>query len=727
MNDNYENEEEKSSLEDIGETIQKHRSRNVHRNHNPKVIKNTLNNKIPTKKNSLPAKATSTPKQKPEALDLNLDSGDTNLPSINATGVITQGISLFNKKTWIIILISAIAIFFLLFLVSMLFLVQNSSSLNYVSGNFYDNSEYQRLYQEIESVSAQYQANYGVKIDKYLIMSVLTSYKDNSAYVKDTSSGFFDYLEGLDNKTKASAMIETLAKYQIKTVTSCDKDSSTMRQIASNDDSLSITNFWTSELSREKNYDCSGSSSDITYEVSTEIGKLDDENSGSVFYWNLIDEGFFKEYYPDYFGKLSGESYEKAAAQALEYMYLYTETLKEYDTTTAKVDDRNIFWWPIGSSETTETEGKILANGDPVEYTILTKYSSSGALEITASGDDVNIIAVKGGTVIYPTDDTQISYPNTTEVDSENELGNYVVIEHSDGTYTLYAHLSPDTISVMAGEQVVQGQVIGKMGSSGAATSQKLRFEVRVGGNETKNRVNPEEYVDVENPRYKGGDFSLTSTSLTKHEFVALMNWYCISSGKTGFCENFANHAEEVYDVSLANNVNPELVVVTAGTEQNWNKCAGLYNFWGIGIPNGKTCSDGPQLTSLEAGIKAYANTINSYLEGGSRAGSITSRYNERLNAGCDPAGYGPPGTLAGMQSIYSWIGNYRYDPGNWGLGGCVYLNIIYGDGYCDKVPTCTNKDSCPAASKTTICEQSDYTAWQLEGKINLRQKIFGL
>lgn len=728
MNDEYDYEEEQSSLDSIGEVVRKRKNltNNVHRNYNPKIgkaglsqtnPKNTINNS--NKKNVVEDTNKNT------SDDLDFSSIEDENASKTVSGIYNAS-KFFTKNKWLLIIICGGSFFFFILLIASVFLLQNADTLNYVSGNFYANEKYQRLYVEINNVSTEYKRKYGVTIDTHLIISVLTSYRDNSIYADDTESGLYEVLEEYDNRSKMGAMIETLAKYQVKTITNCDKDSSTMRKIASNDDSLNITNFWTSELSREKNYQCDSSASGTTYVLSIEQGNLDDENSGSVFFWNLIDEGFFKEYYPEYFANLSGEDYEKKAAETLDYMYLYYESIKKYDTTTITTTERNIAWWPIGSSEQTEVEGKILANGEPVEYTILSGYSNSGGLEIGATGD-VNIIAVKSGTVIYPNDHTQISYPNSEEADIENELGNYILIEHSDGTYTLYAHLAPDTISVVAGDQVTQGEVIGKMGSSGAATEQKLRFEVRVGGSETKNRVNPENYVDSNIPRYQGGEFSLTSTSLTKTEFVALMNWYCISSSHSAFCTNFANHAEEVYEVSLANNVNPELVVVTAGTEQNWKKCAGLYNFWGIGIPNGKTCSDGPQLTSLEEGIKSYARNINSYLEGGSRAEFITSRYNERSKAGCDPAGHGPPGTLAGMQSIYSWIGNYRYDPGDWGLGGCVYLDIIYGDGYCKKLPTCKDKNSCPANSKTTICEQNDYTAWQLQGKVKLRQKIFGL
>ena len=123
----------------------------------------------------------------------------------------------------------------------------------------------------------------------------------------------------------------------------------------------------------------------------------------------------------------------------------------------------------------------------------------------------------------------------------------------------------------------------------------------------------------------------------------------------------------------------------------------------------------------MEEGIKKYAETINSYLEGGSHDSMITSRYNARHSAGCDPSGHGLPGTLAGMQSVYSWIGNHRYNPGGSGQGGCYYLNIIYGSGYCSSKPTCPQPYSgCPDASKTTVCEQNDYTIYQLKDKVRL-------
>mgnify|MGYP001558748313 FL=1 len=55
--------------------------------------------------------------------------------------------------------------------------------------------------------------------------------------------------------------------------------------------------------------------------------------------------------------------------------------------------------------------------------------------------------------------------------------GNYIVIRHSNGTQTLYAHNSRNNVSV--GDTVKQGEVIGMVGSTGKVTGPHLHFEIR--------------------------------------------------------------------------------------------------------------------------------------------------------------------------------------------------------------------------------------------------------
>lgn len=55
--------------------------------------------------------------------------------------------------------------------------------------------------------------------------------------------------------------------------------------------------------------------------------------------------------------------------------------------------------------------------------------------------------------------------------------GTYIVIRHSNGTQTLYSHNNQNI--VYAGQSVVQGQVIGYVGSTGKSTGAHVHFEIR--------------------------------------------------------------------------------------------------------------------------------------------------------------------------------------------------------------------------------------------------------
>lgn len=77
------------------------------------------------------------------------------------------------------------------------------------------------------------------------------------------------------------------------------------------------------------------------------------------------------------------------------------------------------------------------------------------------------IFAAAGGTVIIARDN-----------DGWNGgYGNYVVVKHSNGTQTLYAHMS--SVLANVGQKIGQGETIGRVGSTGESTGNHLHFEVR--------------------------------------------------------------------------------------------------------------------------------------------------------------------------------------------------------------------------------------------------------
>lgn len=98
------------------------------------------------------------------------------------------------------------------------------------------------------------------------------------------------------------------------------------------------------------------------------------------------------------------------------------------------------------------------------------------------NGVDVNIgvvgksvVAVKDGTV-----ETSKSLKNPDG--SYRSYGEYITINHHDGTQTLYAHLLAGSRKVSPGQKVSQGQVIGTVGSTGNSTGPHLHFEIRKSG-----------------------------------------------------------------------------------------------------------------------------------------------------------------------------------------------------------------------------------------------------
>jgi len=56
--------------------------------------------------------------------------------------------------------------------------------------------------------------------------------------------------------------------------------------------------------------------------------------------------------------------------------------------------------------------------------------------------------------------------------------GNYVMIDHGKGEYSLYGHLQPGSVRVHVGDLVKAGDVIGELGSSGNSTEPHLHFHV---------------------------------------------------------------------------------------------------------------------------------------------------------------------------------------------------------------------------------------------------------
>lgn len=95
--------------------------------------------------------------------------------------------------------------------------------------------------------------------------------------------------------------------------------------------------------------------------------------------------------------------------------------------------------------------------------------------DIAGCGYGSNIFAAQAGTVVI----SEKKYGGYAGGYGDN--GEYIVIDHHNGYYTLYAHMCPGCRAVQAGDYVEKGQPIGGMGMTGAATGVHLHFAIWYG------------------------------------------------------------------------------------------------------------------------------------------------------------------------------------------------------------------------------------------------------
>lgn len=147
---------------------------------------------------------------------------------------------------------------------------------------------------------------------------------------------------------------------------------------------------------------------------------------------------------------------EKAAAE------------KEAENQTASQPGGGSFTWPCPSYTRISSD-----YGYRLHPTLGVDKFHNGIDMAAPSG--TSILAASAGTVV------SAAYSST--------MGNYVMISHGNGVYTIYMHAS--SLAVLAGANVSKGQVIAFVGSTGRSTGPHLHFSVRINGE----YVNPWTYL----------------------------------------------------------------------------------------------------------------------------------------------------------------------------------------------------------------------------------------
>ncbi len=115
---------------------------------------------------------------------------------------------------------------------------------------------------------------------------------------------------------------------------------------------------------------------------------------------------------------------------------------------------------------------------------VITSYFASrwgthhDGVDISGTGFGSPIYAIGTGTVVYVYSGCPARGYGLSDT-CGGSLGNYIVIDHGNNMYGLYAHNAQNNVFV--GQTVSRGQVIGTMGSSGRATGVHLHFAISRG------------------------------------------------------------------------------------------------------------------------------------------------------------------------------------------------------------------------------------------------------
>ena len=159
---------------------------------------------------------------------------------------------------------------------------------------------------------------------------------------------------------------------------------------------------------------------------------------------------------------------EKAEIAALEKAVAEERARLEAENAQARVYNGGMFAWPCpGYTRISDEYGNRM-------HPILGIQKFHNGLDMAAPGGTAILAAYDGDVV-------GAAY--------NNSMGNYIMIDHGSGLYTIYMHCS--ALYVSKGQSVTKGQKIAAVGSTGRSTGNHLHFSVRQNGN----YVNPWNYL----------------------------------------------------------------------------------------------------------------------------------------------------------------------------------------------------------------------------------------
>ena len=318
---------------------------------------------------------------------------------------------------------------------------------------------------------------------------------------------------------------------------------------------------------------------------------------------------------------------------------LYYRSNPESVTFFDSVDNK--YYYPIGSAEITEENGKKFAKGNPVNSYIIKGYNpgTNEGIDIGSNEELVNIIAIKSGVISKVVNNCEVG-----DKKCNSGYGNMVVISHSDGMVSTYAYL--DVVYVLDGQSVTQGEIIGTMGMTGDTNEKALHFEIKVSSGA---RVNPNTYISNQNPRPQPSSVgTIQGGTNTQTVCLTLKKYGASDNGIAGVMSNInfesgflSTNLENQYEKILGYNDQSYTAAVDNGTYNNfandsagYGLCQWTYHTRKAALlnsakSNGVSIGDvGIQISFLFRELKnGYSGLYNAIMSGSESVDSVASNF----------------------------------------------------------------------------------------------------
>jgi hypothetical protein len=162
----------------------------------------------------------------------------------------------------------------------------------------------------------------------------------------------------------------------------------------------------------------------------------------------------------------------------------------------------------------------------------------------------------------------------------------------------------------------------------------------------------------------------LTTTTISKNEFVKLTKEYADSKGGKTFAEN----AETLYEVCVKNHINPIWCAAQARVEQSW-KTPIKNNYWGLAVYNGS--NNGTNYSSFANGVEGYCRNIITRLNSEKTDKTYTLAWSKKLQQVDSAHFHGQISSIYDVFSNYAVVSDANTNPANQARHAVDYVNKI--------------------------------------------------